>query len=144
MENRKEESKIPTYLEYYMKNTSLDLANLEKLGSAFLSFGYANYIRAAQLDTLDLLNMNQTGLKPSSITVFGQRFVLLGYITLFIVSSRRLTERALIVSMVKENIDLSAFRDVQFSYLISVFANALRLNAFIKIDNYDPSGELIQ
>lgn len=136
--------KIPTYLKDYWKNESLQLANLEKLGAASLSFGYANYIRAAQLDVLDISKMNNTGLKPSSIIVFGQRFVLLGYIILFYVSARRLSQRSLIVAQAQENIDLTPFKDVQLSYLISVYANALRLNAFIEIDNSDPSGELIQ
>ena len=138
------DSKIPAYLKEYWKNESLQLSNLEKLGAASLSFGYANYIRAAQLDILDILKMNNTGLKPSSITVFGQRFVLLGYIILFYVSSKRLNQRSLIISEARESIDLTPFKDVQLSYLISVYANALRLNAFIEIDNSAPSGELIQ
>ena len=121
-------------LEDYIKNLDIYLANLEKLGVFFLLLGYSNYIFAANLDILEALEENNTGIKPEDVFVYGQRFVLLGYILLYIVSMKRINEREFRNTYNDENYDLNPYFEVAISYFISVIANLIRVNAFIRID----------
>lgn len=130
--------------EEYIKSEDISLANLEKIGAAFLVFGYANYIRAAQVDILDALDLNKCNLSAADITVFGQRSVLLGYTILTIVASQRLQEKQLENKVTGEDINFSPYYAILTSYLISIYANSLRLSAFMELAKENPTGEVIQ
>lgn len=123
------------YIDQFIKNIGLNLAGFEKLGAALLSLGYLYYINSAQVDTLEVLGISNGNETPEQIIVNGQRLVLLGYITLYIVSVKRLEEKEFLNSVKESNINISPYEAVSISYLISVFANLLRLDAFIQIQN---------
>ena len=123
------------YIDQFIKNLGLSLADLEKLGAVLLSVGYLYYVNSAQVDTLEILDIYNGNETPEQIIVNGQRLVLLGYITLYIVSLKRLEENEFLNSVQESNINLTPYEAVSISYLISIFANLLRLNAFIQIRN---------
>lgn len=144
--NTTNKSTLTPEMEEYFKEVDIGLANLEKIGAAFLIFGYANYIRAAEIDILEICDKNNTGTTPGAVTTFGQKSVLLGYVIAYIVSNNRVNEKKLQQELEPDNttIDVSDYEAVKISYLISIFANALRLQAFINIEKNTGGGEVIE
>lgn len=120
-------------LELYLKNWELALANLEKIGALFTSFGYLNFFFAANLDTLNILNVNNTGRTPEEVFIYGQELISIGYTILWIVSINRYSEELFRVNNTEESFLSPAFQQLKDSYLISLFANLYRLDAFIQI-----------
>lgn len=121
-------------IDRYIVKFEVGLANMEKVGVSFLVAGYSNYIYAANLDILNSLEQNNTGQTPKEVFLFSQKLVLLGYILLWIVSLKRLYIKELRNIYRGENNDLFAYKDIANSYLISVFANSMRLEAFNKLN----------
>lgn len=121
-------------IEEYIKNLDINLADLEKIGVFFILFGYSFYVLAANLDILEVLEKNDTGITPTDIFIFGQRFVVCGYIILYIVSLKRVDERKIRNVYIDGEYDLDPYFLVATSYLFSIIANIMRLEAFIKID----------
>ena len=121
-------------IDRYIMNFEVSLANMEKVGVAFLVAGYSNYIYAANLDILDAQDRNNTGQTSEETFLFSQKLVLLGYILLWIVASGRINIKDVSNIYRGENNDLVAYQNVANSYLISVFANLLRLEAFNKLN----------
>ena len=121
-------------IEQYIINFEVNLGNMEKVGVAFLVAGYSNYIYAANLDILDAQDRNNTGQTSEETFLFSQKLVLLGYILLWIVASGRVNIKDVSNIYRGENNDLVAYQNVANSYLISVFANLLRLEAFNKLN----------
>ena len=76
-------------IDKYIIEFEVGLANMEKVGVAFLVAGYSNYIYAANLDILDAQDRNNTGETSEEAFLFSQKLVLLGYTLLWIVSSQR-------------------------------------------------------
>lgn len=76
-------------IDKYIIEFEVSLANMEKVGVAFLVAGYSNYIYATNLDILDAQNRNNTGKTSEEAFLFSQKLVLLGYILLWIVALRR-------------------------------------------------------
>lgn len=124
-----------TYIDEFAKNWSLNLSDLEKLGASLLSLGYLFYINSAQVDRLEILDMYNGNETPEDIIVNGQKLVLLGYIILYIVSLERLKEKDFLNSVNESSINLNPYEAISISYFISVFANLLRFNAFMEIQN---------
>ena len=121
-------------IDKYIIEFEVSLANMEKVGVAFLVAGYSNYIYATNLDILDAQNRNNTGKTSEEAFLFSQKLVLLGYILLWIVASERVYAKELSNTYRGEDNDLVAYQNVANSYLISVFANLLRLEAFNKLN----------
>lgn len=121
-------------IEDYIKDLDINLADLEKIGVFFLLFGYSFYVLAANLDILEALEKNYTEIMPTDIFILGQRFVVLGYIILYIVSLKRINERTIRNNCMGDEYDLDPYFLVSTSYLFSIIANIIRLEAFIKID----------
>ena len=113
----------------------VSLANMEKVGVAFLVAGYSNYIYATNLDILDAQNRNNTGKTSEEAFLFSQKLVLLGYILLWIVALRRTYVKELSNIYRDEKNDITAYQNVASSYLISIIANAMRLQAFNTLNN---------
>lgn len=130
-DNTTEKEKIDDYIVKF----EVSLGNMEKVGVAFLVAGYSNYIYAANLDILDAQDKNNTGQTSEEAFLFGQRLVLLGYILLWIVASQRTYIKNISNIYRDENNDLVAYENVANSYLISVFANIMRFEAFNKLNN---------
>ncbi|MEN8077449.1 hypothetical protein ABFP60_10825 [Clostridioides difficile] len=128
-------------IENYITNLDISLGNMEKIGVVFLIAGYANYIFAANLDILEALDENNTGQSPEEAFVFGQKLVLLGYILLFIVASKRLNEKEFRNTYNNENNNLNPYFSISYSYLLSVVANLIRFEAFVQLDNISKKEE---
>lgn len=122
-------------IEEYIIQLDISIANMEKIGCAFLIAGYANYIFAANIDILKALDENNTEQSAEEAFVFGQKLVLLGYILLFIVISKRLNEKELRNTYKNENNNLTPYFSVLYSYLLSIVANSIRFEAFVQIAN---------
>ena len=120
-------------IDKYITSVEVSLGNMEKVGVAFLVAGYSNYIYAANLDILDAQDRNNTGETSEEAFLFSQKLVLLGYILLWIVASGRVNIKDVSNIYRGENNDLAAYQNVSHSYLISVFANILRFEAFNKL-----------
>ena len=120
--------------ENYLRNLDINLGEYEKIGSFFLALGYSTYILAANLSELENIEGDNYDLEsPEGTFLFGQYFVLAGYIVLYIVSSKRILEETLNQSYHYNSVYLEPFLKVNDSYLISVFANYLRLEGFYEI-----------
>lgn len=113
----------------------VSLANMEKVGVAFLVAGYSNYIYATNLDILDAQNRNNTGKTSEEAFLFSQKLVLLGYILLWIVALRRTYVKELSNIYRDEKNDITAYQNVASSYLISIIVNSMRLQAFNTLNN---------
>ena len=121
-------------IDKYIIEFEIGLANMEKVGVAFLVAGYSNYIYATNLDILDAQNRNNTGKTSEEAFLFSQKLVLLGYILLWIVASQGVYAKELSNIYREEDNDLVAYQNVANSYLISIFANSMRLEAFNKLN----------
>jgi len=121
-------------IDKYIIEFEVSLANMEKVGVAFLVAGYSNYIYATNLDILDAQNRNNTGKTSEEAFLFSQKLVLLGYILLWIVASQGVYAKELSNIYREEDNDLVAYQNVANSYLISIFANSMRLEAFNKLN----------
>lgn len=122
-------------IDKYIIEFEVSLANMEKVGVAFLVAGYSNYIYATNLDILDAQNRNNTGKTSEEAFLFSQKLVLLGYILLWIVTLRRTYVKELSNIYRDEKNDITAYQNVASSYLISIIANAMRLQAFNTLNN---------
>ena len=122
-------------IDKYIIEFEVSLANMEKVGVAFLVAGYSNYIYATNLDILDAQNRNNTGKTSEEAFLFSQKLVLLGYILLWIVALRRTYVKELSNIYRDEKNDITAYQNVASSYLISIIANAMRLQAFNTLNN---------
>lgn len=117
----------------YLKDWELALADLEKVGALFASVGYLTFFFAANLDTLTILDINNTGRTSEETFVNGQELISIGYTLLWIVSISRYSEAIFKINNTEETVDLPAFQQLKDSYLISLFANLYRLDAFIQL-----------
>ena len=112
----------------------VNLGNIEKVGIAFLVVGYSNYIYAINLEVLDAQGRNNTGKTPEEVFLFSQNLVVLGYILLWIVSSQRVYAKELNNTYRGEENDLVEYENIATSYLISIFANVMRLESFNRLN----------
>lgn len=120
-------------IESYLKNLELALANWEKIGALLASFGYLNFFFAANLDTLDILDMNDTGRTPEATFIYGQKLIAVGYTILWVVSLNRYSEELFRIKNTEEAFLSPAYQQLKDSYLISLFANLYRLDAFTQL-----------
>lgn len=132
-ENFNSDNNFASGIEEIIKNTAIDAANIEKIGAVLLSFGYATFIEATDIDILEALDANTTGITSFHILVFGQKFTVLGYVLLYIAASKRLNEKTLANLHEDEDNNLSAFEIIKNAYLGSIILNYLRLVEFIKL-----------
>ena len=128
-------------IEELIRNLDINLAELERTGATFISIGYAFFAYAANVDIHDLLTNNNTDVASARITLQGQQLVLLGYIFLWVVAMKRVYSRNLRNTHMEETINVSPYVKLSNSYLLSTFANALRLEAFTEIANSEESEE---
>ena len=124
-------------IDAFLKELDITLPNLEKIGAALASIGYSIFLNAANLDIADALDLNNSDIVPFNIFVSGQKLILIGYTILWIVSSKRLEEQKFRVDNTDEDIDLNLFLAVKISYLLSIYANVFRLQAFLLLEAND-------
>lgn len=114
----------------YIKNLDISLAQTEQLGIIFIIFGYLEFFNGADIDILESLEINYTGKSPDEITLLGQELIFIGYILLWIVSIDRVNEKSLRNAKNNNNFHISAYIQIADSYLLSVIAHFIRLQAF--------------
>lgn len=127
----------------YIKNLDINLAQTEQLGIIFIIFGYLEFFTGADIDILESLEINYTGKSPDEVTLLGQEIILIGYVLLWIVAIERVNEKSLRNSK-NNNFYISAYIQVADSYLLSVMAHSIRLQAFYKIVKTNSNGEFIE
>lgn len=121
-------------LDDFIKRLDISLAELEELGLTFLLVGYSNFYIGADLDILEALDINNTGQHPDIVTLWGQNLVLIGYIFLWIVSTKRVEEKSFRTDSENNEIYIiEPYIQISQAYLLSVFANYLRVVAFQQI-----------
>lgn len=140
---RKKTDKASENIDDFIDKIDIDLATLEKFGSALLVVGYILFIKGADLDILDTLNINETGFTATSVTLEGGKLILLGYIVLFLVADYRLREKIFIVDVEDESILLSPYSKLYGAYLISILVNLVRVEALYELDYINRNGETI-
>lgn len=128
----------------YIKNLDINLAHLEQLGIIFIIAGYLDFYDSANLDILESLEINFTGKNPDEAVLYGQSIILIGYILLWVVSVDRVNEKNSRNSTDDEKFYIPAYIQVADSYLFSVIAHSMRLQAFYIIAKTNKNGEIIE
>ena len=136
------ENDIFNSIDKFLKNIDISLAELEKAGTLFIIFGYSNLFYSADLDILETKGINNTNTLPSEATYKGQQYVVLGYILLWIVATKRLQQVKEKNKYKKHKKPIYPYESVSNAYLVSVFANLSRLNSFNNINKIEKSDEL--
>ncbi len=122
-------------IEDYIKDLEISLANLEKAGALFLSVGYFTFFIGANLDILEILNINNTGQSPDKTFFEGQSLTVLGYILLWIVSINRVGVDIFKKKYTGESEGIYPHENLAAAYALSVFANLIRLDVFAQLYN---------
>lgn len=121
------------YVEEYIRSLDYDTARLESLGASLNALGYLIISYGAKIDICDILTNNEVDVTSADVTLFGQLIVVVGYSILWVVSIRRVYTREIRNEYLDENNRISSYEKLKSAYLISVFANLLRLEAFYEI-----------
>lgn len=128
----------------YIKNLDISLAQTEQLGIIFIIFGYLEFFNGADIDILESLEINYTGKSPDEITLLGQELIFIGYILLWIVSIDRVNEKSLRNAKNNNNFHISSYIQIADSYLLSVIAHFIRLQAFYEVVRTNSNEEFIE
>lgn len=128
----------------YIKNLDISLAQTEQLGIIFIIFGYLEFFNGADIDILESLEINYTGKSPDEITLIGQELIFIGYVLLWIVAIDRVNEKSLRNLKNNNNFHISLYIQIADSYLLSVIAHFIRLQAFYEVARTNSNGEFIE
>ena len=124
-------------LENYINNLDISLANLEALGASLLAIGYAYFFYSAILDKMQLNDIDINGEKPSSVILYGQQLSLMGYIVLWIVALKRIYGKEFENNNLDGDNCLLLYETLANSYLLSIIANAIRVQVFAQLNYLD-------
>ena len=121
------------YIEEYIRKLDFDTERLETLAASLNALGYLLIVYGAKIDIYDIVTNNEVDTTSAEVTVLGQLIIVIGYILLWIVSTRRVYARVLRNEYLEETNFVSSYKKLETSYLLSVFANLVRLEAFYEI-----------
>ncbi|MFU7515246.1 hypothetical protein [Clostridium sp. HCS.1] len=121
------------YMEEYIRELDLETERLEILGASLNALGYLIICYGAKIDIYDIITNNEIDITSAEVTLFGQLVVVIGYSILWVVSRRRIYSRILRNEYLDENNFIPSFKKLETGYILSVFANLLRLEAFYEI-----------
>lgn len=121
------------YIEEYIRKLDFETEKLEVLGASLNALGYLIICYGAKIDIYDIITNNEIDITSAEVTLFGQLIVVIGYSILLVVSIRRVYSRKLRNEYLDENNFIPSFKKLESAYLLSVFANLLRLEAFYEI-----------
>lgn len=113
----------------------IELANLEKVGATLLVIGYSLFVVGANIDVTEILEIDENGPKATTVTLNGAEIVLIGYVVLWIVAEKRL-----MISRETNNETVYPYKKLAYSYILSILANSLRVQALGEIDVLSASG----
>lgn len=120
-------------LEDYIRNSDLSIGQAEILGANLNALGYLIIAYGAKIDICELLNDETNSDAAFRTFLLGQSIIALGYSILWVVSLNRLKTKVLENDYLEMQNSLNAYRKVEISYLISLFANFIRLEAFYEL-----------
>ena len=120
-------------MEEYIRKLDFETERLEILGASLNALGYLIICYGAKIDIYDIITNNEVDITSAEVTVFGQLIVVIGYSILWVVSIRRVYARELRNEYLDENNFIPSFKKLESAYILSVFANLLRLEAFYEI-----------
>lgn len=121
------------YIEEYIKNLDLSITELESLGASLNAIGYLIIYYGSQKENYDVRINYETDVTPSELLLLGQYIIVIGYLILCFVGKKRFESNLLRVEYLDMQRNLSAYKLLERSYIISSFANFLRLEAFYEI-----------
>lgn len=121
------------YIEEYIKNLDLNITELESLGASLNAIGYLIIYYGSQKENYDIRINYETDVTPSELLLLGQYIIVIGYLVLCFVGKKRFEANLLRVEYLDMQRNLSAYKLLERSYIISSFANFLRLEAFYEI-----------
>ena len=117
----------------YLNSLDIEIAELEEFGASLLIIGYSLFYFGAQYDIHEALDNNNLNIPPDYITLIGEYYVLSGYIVLYVVSIKRTNEKYMSNLYGEDSFIVYPYSILAYSYLLSVIANSLRLEAFREI-----------
>ena len=121
------------YIEEYIRKLDFDTERLETLAASLNALGYLLISYGAKIDIYDIVTNNEVDTTSAEVTVLGQLIIVIGYILLWIVSTRRVYARVLRNEYLEETNFVPSYKKLETSYLLSVLANLVRLEAFYEI-----------
>ncbi len=121
------------YIEEYIRKLDFDTERLETLAASLNALGYLLISYGAKIDIYDIVTNNEVDTTSAEVTVLGQLIIVIGYILLWIVSTRRVYARVLRNEYLDETNFVPSYKKLETSYLLSIFANLVRLEAFYEI-----------
>lgn len=121
------------YIEEYIRKLDFDTEKLETLAASLNALGYLLISYGAKIDIYDIVTNNEVDTTSAEVTVLGQLIIVIGYILLWIVSTRRVYARVLRNEYLEETNFVPSYKKLETSYLLSIFANLVRLEAFYEI-----------
>jgi hypothetical protein len=121
------------YMEEYIRKLDFETQRLEILGASLNALGYLIICYGANIDIYDIITNNEVDITSAEVTLFGQIIIVIGYSILWIVSIRRVYSRKLRNKYLDENNYIPAYVKLESAYILSVFSNLLRLEAFYEI-----------
>ncbi|MDV4150508.1 hypothetical protein R0131_06640 [Clostridium sp. AL.422] len=121
------------FIEEYIRQLDFETERLESLAATLNALGYLIIYYGAQIDIYDIITNNEVDITSAEVTVFGQLIIVIGYVLLWVVSIRRVYARELRNQYLNENNFIQSYKKLESAYLLSVFANLLRLEAFYEI-----------
>lgn len=121
------------YIEEYIRKLDFETEKLEILGASLNALGYLIICYGAKIDIYDIITNNEVDITSAEVTVFGQLIIVIGYSILWVVSIRRVYARELRNEYLDENNFIPSYKKLESAYILSVFANLLRLEAFYEI-----------
>ncbi|MDY2629897.1 MULTISPECIES: hypothetical protein [unclassified Clostridium] len=121
------------YMEEYIRKLDFETQRLEILGTSLNALGYLIICYGAKIDIYDIITNNEVDINSAEVTLFGQIIIVIGYSILWVVSIRRVYSRKLRNEYLDEKNYIPAYTKLEFSYILSVFSNLLRLEAFYEI-----------
>ena len=124
---------IAEYIEEYIRKLDFDTERLETLAASLNALGYLLISYGAKIDIYDIVTNNEVDTTSAEVTVLGQLIIVIGYILLWIVSTRRVYARVLRNEYLDETNFVPSYKKLETSYLLSIFANLVRLEAFYEI-----------
>lgn len=117
----------------YLESLDIEIAKLEQFGAILLIVGYSLFYSGAQYDIYEALDINEQNISPDYVTLIGEYYVLAGYIVLYVVSLKRIEEKYNSDLYGEDSFIISPYVLLSYSYLLSVIANSLRVEAFNEI-----------
>ena len=120
-------------IEEYIRNLDIETEKLDILGASLNALGYLIIAYGAEIEINDIITNNEVDITSPEAIVLGQLITVIGYSILWVVSIRRIYSRELRNEYLEENNFIPSYKKLESAYLLSIFANVLRLEAFYEI-----------